>query len=88
LPRFKKKINNAKRNDQSWRRTKNQRCVLWFRFTGHPTTTTPASASVVGRRHAIRVEQQPLGGTPALVFAADLHTGGERRRSLQHSQKK
>ena len=28
------------------------------------------------RQHSIRIEQQPLGGAPALVFAADLKIGG------------
>lgn len=32
-------------------------------------------SSAVSRMHGIRIEQQPLGGANALVFAADLHIG-------------
>jgi hypothetical protein len=56
---------------------KNQRCVLWFQFTGHPSKgKNKRVQSASERQHSIRIEQQPLGGAPALVFAADLKIGG------------
>ena len=56
------------------------RCILWFQFTGNPSKrpsscTTKIPSSSFSRMHRIRIEQQPLGGANALVFAADLHIG-------------
>ena len=60
-------------------RPKQQRCVLWIEFAGRPVNRIGQSAiSVAGRRkHSIRIDQQPLGGATAVVFAADLHVGGK-----------
>lgn len=56
------------------------RCILWFQFTGNPSKRPGSNinkipTSSVSRTHSIRIEQQPLGGANALVFAADLHIG-------------
>lgn len=31
---------------------------------------------IADRKHSVHIEQQPLGGAPVLVFAADLQIGG------------
>lgn len=61
---------------------KTPRCILWFQFTGNPSKRPVSCNSKltdlsVSRVHSIRIEQQPLGGANALVFAADLHIGEE-----------
>ncbi|XP_045031370.1 uncharacterized protein LOC123473866 isoform X1 [Daphnia magna] len=68
-------------NHSQPKQPKAPRCVLWFQFTGNPSKPRPGSCnktaipSASSRMHNIRIEQQPLGGANALVFAADLHIG-------------
>lgn len=68
-------------NHSQPKQPKAPRCVLWFQFTGNPSKPRPSScnkmpiSSASSRMHNIRIEQQPLGGANALVFAADLHIG-------------
>lgn len=59
-------------------RPKRQRCVLWFEFSGRPLNglTKSARSTTERRKHSVRIDQQPLGGATAIVFAADLHIGG------------
>ncbi|KAI9556559.1 hypothetical protein GHT06_016349 [Daphnia sinensis] len=72
---------NLNVNHSQPKQPKAPRCVLWFQFTGNPSKPRPGSCnktaipSAGGRMHNIRIEQQPLGGANALVFAADLHIG-------------
>jgi len=58
-------------------RPKRQRCILWFEFAGRPFNglTKSATSATERRKHSIRIDQQPLGGATAIVFAADLHIG-------------
>lgn len=66
--------------------------MLWFEFTGRPSNGNAAPKSAAGtlsssRKHSVRIEQQPLGGATALIFAADLRTGGKgdfRQMSQSH----
>jgi len=60
-------------------RPKRQRCILWFEFSGRPFNGLAKSSTPTAelRKHSIRIDQQPLGGATAIVFAADLHIGGK-----------